>query len=117
MAILLNVINGLERVRRKRLKTFCLDVLFCILSAAITFFAALIITDGQLHPALFFGMSIGFSFTHILCGRYIAKFVCIVTNLCRVATAYMHSLCVRSVKWVKNKKIEHKKDEFFSKNS
>lgn len=59
-----------------------IDIVCSVLFAMITFFAALVIMDGHLHPILFGGMSIGFAFVHFLCGHYIAYAVRVLRNVC-----------------------------------
>lgn len=73
--VTLNIINGLGRIWRCRWKVFIADIVFSVIASVVTFFAALVITDGQLHPILFLGILLGLIITHFLCGKYIAKFV------------------------------------------
>ena len=78
-SIVLGVLQGLcldlvtnlfvERRRRKWLWT---DVLFGPLAAIITFFGALVIMDGQLHPLLFLGIALGMLAEHVTIGTLIS---------------------------------------------
>lgn len=75
LGVVFNVVNGVCRIRRNGIKTFLFDVVFAVISAIITFFAALVIMDGQLHPILFIGLLFGFVVLHVAVGRFIAKAV------------------------------------------
>ena len=83
IGVIFSAINGMERKRVSCFRLFIADVLFFILSALITFFASLVIMDGHLHPILFGGLVIGFSFVHFLCGRHIAWFIRTAGNGCK----------------------------------
>lgn len=54
---------------RSRVTAFVLDALFGVLAALVTFFAALAMMDGRLHPLLFVGCGIGFLVQHSSIGR------------------------------------------------
>lgn len=58
---------------RKRRRWLWTDVLFGPLAAIITFFGALVIMDGQLHPLLFFGVALGMVAEHVTLGLLMAR--------------------------------------------
>lgn len=70
------VASGLCRVIRCRWVVFLLDALFGVQASLITFFGALAIMDGQLHPLLFAGALVGFLMEHASVGAYISRVVC-----------------------------------------
>ena len=68
--LLLDFMTGFGSVSgRKRWRWS--DVLFGPLAALITFFGALIIMDGQLHPLLLFGVFLGMLLEHLTVGGMI----------------------------------------------
>lgn len=92
IGVMFSVINGLERKRVFCFQQVAADILFFIVSALITFFASLIIMDGHLHPILFGGLMIGFSFVHFLCGRHIAWFIRTVGNGCKTLLKFVQRI-------------------------
>ena len=62
--------SGWLRDRSCRRKLFVADVVFGGFSAIITFFGALVVLDGQLHPMLFVGVLTGFLAEHCLFGKW-----------------------------------------------
>lgn len=92
IGVMFSAINGMERKRVFCFRLFIADVLFFTLSALITFFASLIIMDGHLHPILFGGLMIGFSFVHFLCGRHIAWFIRTVGNSCKTLLKFVQRI-------------------------
>ena len=54
---------------RRRGWRFVLDMLFGVVAALITFYAALAMMDGRLHPLLFAGCGVGFWAQHNSVGR------------------------------------------------
>lgn len=75
IGVLFDVFTGWGRIRRSKVKTFLLDVTFCLISSVITFFAALVIMNGQLHPLLLFGIALGAVIVHITVGQIISSLV------------------------------------------
>ena len=75
IGVLFEVTNGLGRIHRNRWRTMALDLVFSVLASVITFFASLVIMDGQLHPVLFTGIFIGAFMLHFSVGKYIASCV------------------------------------------
>ena len=67
----LDLITNLFAGRRRK-KWLWTDVLFGPLAAIITFFGALVIMDGQLHPLLFLGIAFGMLVEHVTIGSFIA---------------------------------------------
>ena len=54
-------------------RRFWADVLFCALASLITFFSSLILTNGRLHPVLFFGIAIGLLLEHMTVGKWVSR--------------------------------------------
>lgn len=75
--------TGLERGIGRRWLVWLLDGLFGVTAALITFFGALAIMDGRLHPLLFGGILCGFLAEHTAVGRYMSRLVCGTVRLCR----------------------------------
>lgn len=71
-----DITTGFCRVTRRRWAIFLLDALFGVQAALITFFGALAIMDGQLHPLLFAGALVGFVIEHGSVGVCISRGVC-----------------------------------------
>ena len=67
-----DVYSGFWRGKRYRFPLFLSDCLFGALSAVITFFGALAISDGYLHPMIFMGVTAGWICEHWLIGRWLA---------------------------------------------
>ena len=59
IGVIFDVFTGWGRARRRVSSIFFLDIMFCVLSALLTFSSALLIMDGQLHPLLLFGIFTG----------------------------------------------------------
>lgn len=77
---LFDAISGLGRGQRKSLRAI-LDVVLGPLAALNTFFGALIIMDGQLHPLLLTGCGCGMLVEHLLLGNLVSSGVAF---LCKV---------------------------------
>lgn len=78
-SIILGVLQGLcldlmtsLLAGRKRRRWLWTDVFFGPLAAIITFFGALVIMDGQLHPLLFLGIALGMLAEHVTIGTLIS---------------------------------------------
>ena len=72
--LLLDVITGCTYVGGHR-RWLWTDVLFGPLAGLITFFGALIIMDGQLHPVLLIGIFLGMLIEHVIIGSYVCRLV------------------------------------------
>ena len=59
-----------------RRRLFVADALFGGFAALVTFFGALVVLDGQMHPMLFFGVLIGFLVEHWVVGKWIGRLLC-----------------------------------------
>ena len=71
---LLDILTGVACVRKRR-KWLWTDVLFGPIAAIITFFGALVIMDGQLHPILLLGVFGGMALEHVSMGIVIRRTV------------------------------------------
>ena len=71
---------GIIRSIRRKIIIFLLDGAFGVLAAIITFFCALIIIDGQLHPFLLIGTLFGFLIEHYTVGKILSASIFNVCN-------------------------------------
>ncbi len=94
IGILLDVFSGLERNQTRMYRLF-LDVIFGPLAAIVMFLGSLVITDGQLHPFLFFGVFVGLLLEHLTLGRYLSKIVVILRKCVRRITAIFGRICIQ----------------------
>lgn len=102
----------LWRSRRRR-SLFLTDALFGVLAALVTFFTALAIMDGRMHPLLFFGSVFGFTVQHLTLGRIASRALyragAALIRVCRSAAAVlMRPLCAARLRWNGRKKREKK---------
>lgn len=93
----LDISGGIWRGKKHRHKMYVSDVVCCILAAVITFFGALVITDGQLHPVLFAGIIFGVIAEHFVVGRWLSLFVYKFLKQLRALAPKMVEKCVRLV--------------------
>ncbi len=56
-----------------RIRRFVMDVLFGAVAALVTFYVALALMDGRLHPLLFFGSGVGFLAQHSCIGHWLCR--------------------------------------------
>lgn len=69
LGMVYDVFRAAETGRTARVRVFVLDALFGVTAALVTFYAALAIMDGRLHPLLFAGCGIGFAAQRRSIGR------------------------------------------------
>lgn len=69
IGVIFDVNSGIIRARNRDKWTVLLDAGFGVLAAVITFFGALVLLDGQMHPLLLFSILIGFLLEHYTFGR------------------------------------------------
>ena len=70
LGMLFDVFGALSRAcGRRRIRRFLVDAAFGIPAALMTFYGALAIMDGRMHPLLFGGMLVGFCLQHLTIGR------------------------------------------------
>jgi len=72
IGLLFDVISGFWRGKKYQRQLYAADALLGVAAAVITFFGALIIMDGQLHPVLFCGILLGFFLEHYIIGRWLS---------------------------------------------
>ena len=72
LGLCLDIATGLFTARKRR-RWLWSDVLFGPFAAVITFFGALVIMDGQLHPLLFIGVALGMLTEHVTVGVYLCR--------------------------------------------
>lgn len=95
IGFMLDVSTGFWRGKKYRHKIFLADIICCILAAVITFFGALVITDGQFHPVLFVGILIGLLVEHFVVGRWLSYLFCKLHKLLRILasrTAHIYAI-------------------------
>ena len=92
---LFDVCGGFWRGKKYRRQMFLTDVVLCALSAVITFFGALIVADGQLHPVLFVGILLGVVAEHYAVGRWLGFLSFKMHTIARHTAAYFKKITVR----------------------
>lgn len=73
LGLLFDVFSAMARSCRRRWLRFLVDSFFGVPAALLTFFGALAMMDGRMHPLLFGGMAVGFCLEHIAVGRWLAR--------------------------------------------
>lgn len=121
-----DLVSGLGRTLRLR-TLFVFDALCGPTFAVVTFFAALVITDGVLSPMLFVGLLLGFFAEHLLIGRWLSKGVALLCRTIRKVLRILIKTAQRCVRFVQRGAVFHKKSDndkkfqkktiFFSKNT
>ena len=111
----LDVITGLTRpfVKKTWLWT---DVLFGPVAAVCTFFGALAVMDGHLHPLLLFGVIVGMAAEHILIGVWVCRFLRrvrrMMRNAVRIGDGYLRCMagaCARRWQDLRLRKVKRRK--------
>ena len=69
LGMVYDVFRAAATGRAARVRVFVLDALFGVTAALVTFYAALAIMDGRLHPLLFVGCGVGFAAQRRSIGR------------------------------------------------
>ncbi len=95
VGVLFDVLTGWGRASVKRYMVFLLDVVFGLLAALITFFAALVITNGRMHPLLFAGVLMGMLAEHFLIGRFISRLIRHCVRALRRVSFFFRSTAAR----------------------
>ena len=119
VGLVFDITSGLCRVIRRRWVVFLLDALFGVQAALITFFGALAIMDGQLHPLLFIGILCGAVISYLLLGRFLSRLVCMtgrrITRIAAQSSLYMRKMWKNMAIIAKNAVKQIKNAIFFSK--
>ena len=123
IGVLFDICGGLGRGKTQRIQ-FAMDVVLCVIAALITFFGALVVADGQLHPTLFVGVFGGCLAEHYTMGRVLVRVVCWLRKIARKSTSF-GVRCLRgavllaknAMKRRRNALNNLKKSWFFQKNS
>ena len=114
LGVLFDLITGLMRNKSKAFRS-CADILFGPFAAIISFLAALVIMDGQMHPLLFAGCFVGGFIEHISVGVWISKAVSFLSICVQRALGVFFSrikkLCHLFFIAIKNRKKGEKKQE------
>lgn len=84
----------------KRSVYFWIDVAFGPFAAVVTFFGALAIMDGQLHPLLLFGVFLGMLIEHVSLGILLHKIVLKTRKRCDKMCRFLiqSSECLKKVR-------------------
>lgn len=132
VGVLFDILTGWGRVSGNRYAVFVLDTVFGLPAALITFFGALIITDGRMHPLLFAGVLAGMLAEHFLTGRWISKLMQLTVRTLHRVSSWIRAMVGRCEGWLaeigsgnpkrqnnrgKNRKKLEKKRCFFEKNT
>lgn len=104
-------LSGWYRERRYRKKLFFADILFGAVSAIGTFFGALVIMDGQLHPLLFFGGLLGLLMEHYVMGKWASRYVSKVHFGLRQFRRFLTSLASLVLVRIKGKAADFYRNE------
>ena len=105
---------------------FLADILYCVISALVSFFSSLVMTDGKLHPVMFAGLLLGGAIEHCTIGKTVSKqtskFIGFIRcgSICLVAIIRQFLLKTVSIikidsKIEKNIKKRRKNPHFFQK--
>lgn len=83
LGFLIGVVYELFRSFREisppsRTVCFVQDILFCLVSALLMFFAFLMISDGKIYPYLLVGTLVGFFVFYCTVGRWLHKLIAVV---------------------------------------
>lgn len=73
--VLFSFFNVASKPRNCRHLLFLGDMLFFVTTSFITFFFAMTMMDGRLHPLLFGGSLVGFVLFHVAFGRYLSRWL------------------------------------------
>ena len=92
LGLLFEMTSGFVRFSAKKWTGYFLDALQGVLSAIITFFAALVTMDGQLHPLLFIGVVLGFGCERFVLARVFARVAAFLTGILNKVGAYTHAV-------------------------
>lgn len=99
IGFLFDMFSGWFRGRAYRHRLFVADAVLGALSAVITFFGALVVMDGHLHPLLFFGLLIGFFLEHYTVGAILGRLLCrfhyLLVRFLRVVDRVMQRIMLR----------------------
>lgn len=73
LGFLFEITSGFVHCSSKKVIRYVWDGIYGVLAAVITFFCALVIMDGQLHPVLLMGLLFGFLIEHFSVGRLLKR--------------------------------------------
>lgn len=92
IGFLFELFGGFWRGKAYRRFLFVSDVFLCAFAAILTFFSALVLSNGQMHPVMHFGILLGLVVEHFTIGRVVSNFSCKVHRLIKRGKS---SLCAR----------------------
>ncbi len=121
LGILYDFVTTIGRVKRfSRPIVFTMDALLGLLAAVVTFYFALVITGGYMHPFLFVGVSLGAltehgSVSHVLCRAFTALLLTVTNTFAWIngAATRLHEcvnrLCCRIFTGIRNNLVKIQK--------
>ena len=94
--------SGFVRFSTSKSTKYLYDVLYGMMASVVTFFTALVIMDGQLHPILFLGIGFGFICEHIMLGRLVMQMVYMLVKTIGKVSFVLRTIlvCVFRVFWL-----------------
>ncbi len=133
LGLLFSLFNVASKLRHYRWIMFLSDAMFFAVASIISFFFALAMMDGLLHPLLFCGCLVGFVVFHAALGRYLSRWlyrlgrwlIIVATKAIRwtfmpfkrLLSALRHAFNSNNDKRTKKAGNSRKKSIFFQKNS
>lgn len=102
--VCLDAITALIPSQKKR-DCFWIDIAFGPFAAVVSFFGALVIMDGQLHPLLLFGVFFGMWIEHIFIGIFLHKVVRKIRKYRSEIRVFLNpvSACLKNIRFQKEK--------------
>ncbi len=108
----LDVVTGFVS-SSKRKRWLWTDIVFGPLAAVVTFFGALVVMDGQLHPLLLFGVFLGMAAEHIVVGVWMGRAIrrtrCLARKSLQMGYGLISQIAVHFVRWVKSVRLHRAK--------
>ncbi len=89
IGLVFEINSGLIRCDTRKPFQYCLDGIFGVIAAILTFFCALVLMDGQLHPVLFLGVLCGFLMEHFTIGRFVEWGIVSLSRFARKTGGYI----------------------------
>ena len=102
LGFLFEINSSFVRLSARKSTKYFLDSLFGLLASVVTFFTALVIMDGQLHPILFLGIGFGFFCEHIVLGRLVIQLLSMLVKTVGKVSSVLRTIwvCIFRVFWL-----------------
>ena len=91
--VIFDTMTGVGK-RLKPICRLCLDVGYGPVAGLLLFFGSLVIMDGQLHPLLLVGSTLGLVIEHVTVGLYLSKSVTFICRMLQTMVAYFEKAYV-----------------------